>query len=115
MTLLQNANICFTCLKLLGMKEEEKTNNPNVSNIIEVFAKLLISITTQESNYLLEDLIEQNFIKAKFVKDKPTLYFAHYKTDVNPNNINAKLPFSWEFFGNHLLDDCIFNRYTKAL
>ena len=50
---LQNANIYFSYLKFLEEKEEEKTNNAKVINIIEAFAKFLISLDTQESNYLL--------------------------------------------------------------
>ena len=94
----QNANIYFTYLKFL--EEKEKANDPNISNIIEVFAKFLISIETHESNYLLENLVEQNFIEAKTVKNKSTLYFAHYQTDIEPNDINTKLPFSGEFIEN---------------
>ena len=75
----QKVNIYFSYLKLLEEKEEEKTKNSNISNIIEVFVKFLISLRTHESNYFLENHIEQNFIEAKTVKNKSTLYFAHYQ------------------------------------
>ena len=97
----QNASICSSYIKILGEKEEDKTKYPKVSNIIEVFAKFLIYLETQESNYLLEYLIEQNFINAKIVENKRTLYIRHYKTDVEPNNLNRKLPFSKKFFKNY--------------
>ena len=96
----QNANIYFSYLKFLEEKEEAKINNPKVNNVIEVFAEFLISLGTQESNYLLENLIEQNFIKSGIVKNNPTFYFAHYQTNFEPNKLDTELPFSRKFIEN---------------
>ena len=96
----QNANICFSYLKMLEEKEEEKINHPDFSNIIEIFAHFLISLETQESYYLLEKLIEQKFIEAKIVKNKPTLYFAHHQKKFDPNHLNSKYQFACKFCSN---------------
>ena len=77
--------------------KKKKKRKPNVSNVINAFVKFLISLGTQESNYLIENLIEQNFIEAKIVKDRPTLYFTHYQVDFKPNSSNRYYPFSTEF------------------
>ena len=37
---------------MLGTKEEEN-KNPNIHKIIDIFSRLLISIETKETNYLL--------------------------------------------------------------
>ena len=93
----QNEELYFTYLKMLGTKEEEEIKNPNIHKIIDIFSRLLISTETQESNYLLEKLIEQGLIESMSVKNKRTLYFLHYQSEVK---CNKDLPFSNQFFEN---------------
>ena len=92
----QNEDLYFSYIKLLGTKLEEKINVPNIPRVIEVFSRFLFCIKTQESDYLLEKLIQQNFIESERVKNKQTLYFSHYQ-EINKDD---NLPFSKQFYEN---------------
>ena len=92
----QNEDLYFSYLKLLGTKSEEKINLPNIPHVIGVFTQFLFSIEAQESNYLIEKLIDQNFIDSESFKNKRTLYFSHYQ-EINKDN---SLPFSNQFYKN---------------
>ena len=93
----QNEDLYFSYLKLLRTKEEEEIKKSDVHNVIDIFSRFLISVETQESDYLLEKLIEQGFIDSIIVKNKHTLYFSHYQSEVK---CNKDLPFSNQFFEN---------------
>ena len=53
-------------VKVLETKEEEINKSRN--RLIDIFANLLHDIGSQESNYLLENMIEQNLIESKIIK-----------------------------------------------
>ena len=64
-------------LKSIQTKEEETNINPK---IIDIFCRLLSESKTQESYYLLEKMINLNFVDSSITKGISTVYFAHYKT-----------------------------------
>lgn len=94
---MQNVDIYLKFIKLHEKQKEEKSKNSNFHKVTNIFEHFLILTETQESNYLLEKLIGQNFIEPKSVKNKHTLYFSHYKTEVKRN---YDLEFSEQFFNN---------------
>ena len=89
-----DANTYMTYLKLFQNKKEE--GNIDIK-IIEIFVQYLSRIRTQESYYLLENMIEQNLIDSNIIKNIHTKYFAHHKTIEEGKKIFLKI-----HFVNHL-------------
>ena len=88
--------IYLNFMKAIEIKEKEIKDD--ICGIFEIFLHYMIWLETQESDYLLEQMIEHNLIDSRFVINKKTLYFAHLKTRKELNSL--KHPIWWDFFKN---------------
>ena len=94
---MNDENLCIRCLTNLDAKEKENFKITN--KLINIFSQCLLRIKSQESFFMIENLIEKGFFKPSFVKNLSTLYFSHYKTIEKVKNM-INLPFYDEFISN---------------
>ena len=87
----------FQYLKEIEKKEEEITQKKQ--EIIKILYVLLTRIESQESNYLLEKMFEENIVDASLSKNKETLYFSHHKSKEEVNRLQHTF-FGKKFFEN---------------
>ena len=89
-----------------------KSNDPNIyflylkeidnsfNGIFDYFCQFLLAKTTEESNYLLESIINQNLVEPNLVDARQSLYFAHRKLASEISRFRY-FPFGKEFFEHY--------------
>ena len=92
------ANTYLIYLKSLQTKEEE--SNIDGIKIIDIFVHYLSKTPTQESYYLLENMISRSLIDPSITKNIKTKYFSHYKTKEECKKYISSDPFSYSFLKN---------------
>ena len=95
----KNEDLVLKYLLALNTKEEETTKT--ATNLIQIFCRYLLGIETQESYFLLQQLIEQGLLEPNLVKNLNTLYFSQFKTKEEIKKLERTWPkpqFFDEFF-----------------
>ena len=89
-----------TCLRFVKAIETREANN----KMFEIFTHYLLGLSSQESFYLLSEMIEQNLIDPKTVRNIESFYFAPYKTN-HEIDWKSSFPLSIQLNFNELSKD----------
>ena len=93
---MKDINIYFHFMNSIGKKEEEIKS---VHKLIDTFIKYILDYGSYVSDYILENMIEQKIVDSKITSNSKSLYFAHYKTKSELDDLKDE-PFSEQFFEN---------------
>ena len=95
----KETDLYFSFLYIIETEEYSKFN----VKIIPIFIQYILSLNSQESNFLISKLIENNLIEPDcfgYIQNKRTFYFSHLQKRINLRNFYY--PFRFQFFSNFI-------------